>query len=76
MTIPTQPKNYCECTYIGTLSSESYACWYDEETELPFVNHRPCECGCTNELKLYQRGNEILTLCSICHTFGDKEITP
>jgi len=58
-------KHKCECPTKGVLK-EGMESWYDEELELPFVNHKPNECKCTNELKRYKRGNKKLWLCSCC----------
>ena len=63
----------CECMEEGILK-EGMASWYDEETELPFVNHKPGECKCTNELKQYWRDGKKIWLCSCCCVFADKEV--
>ncbi|KKM13381.1 hypothetical protein LCGC14_1716780 [marine sediment metagenome] len=46
----------CECPTKGRLQA-GMAKEYDTEKELPFVNHKPNECECTNELKQYFRSN-------------------
>lgn len=53
----------CECPVEGVLRPEM-ASWYHDSRELPFVNHEPGECKCTNELELYERDGKQLTLCS------------
>ena len=63
----------CECNMDSTLSpSEAYK--YDEDTELPFVNHKPNECKCRNDLRQYIRDGKKIWLCSCCCLFGDEEI--
>ena len=58
-------KNKCECKRTGKLKI-GFDNWYDEKLELPFVNHKPGKCKCTNELKIYNRNGKKLTLCSCC----------
>lgn len=55
--------NKCECPGTGKLYFDSM---YDEETELPFVNHDPYECQCINDLRLYWRDGKLIVLCSNC----------
>lgn len=62
----------CQCDQEGKLGCPES--WYDAELELPYVNHKPNECRCTNDLKLYKRGGKQLWLCSICWTSNDKEV--
>jgi hypothetical protein len=66
----TKTKDRCECPHEAVLNS-LVSGWYDEETELPFASHAPGACRCTNELQLFLRGDEVLTLCSCCHVPGD-----
>lgn len=61
----------CECPEIGELGC--FPSWYDPVTELPFVNHEPKQCLCTNQIKLYRRKTTFLHLCSICCLIGDVE---
>jgi hypothetical protein len=63
----------CECPDTSSLEL-GFESWYDPETELPFVNHLPGACACTNEIKLYRQGKQLLYLCSSCHTFNDNEV--
>lgn len=55
----------CECPEKGILNS-MIADWYDREKELPFVNHKPLECKCQNDIKLYSRKGKKMFLCSNC----------
>lgn len=64
----------CECGETGKLNS-MIADWYDQEKELPFVNHKPNECKCVNNLKKYIRNGKKVWLCSCCCLSSDKEIT-
>ena len=64
-------KRKCECPERGVLSL--FADWYDPETELPYVDHEPGECKCTNELKKYKRDGKVLWLCSCCCLNSDEE---
>lgn len=61
----------CECVETG--KPPSYILYmYDEETELPFVNHEPGKCRCTNELKLYRCSDGVeRILCSCCNKSND-----
>ncbi len=63
----------CECNEEGVLR-EGFASWYDTVKELPFVNHKPNKCKCTNELKKYIRKGKEIWLCSICCLSSDKEV--
>ena len=47
---------------------------YDSVKELPFVNHKPGECKCTNELKQYIKHGKKVWLCSNCTFMGEEEI--
>lgn len=58
-------KARCECPNKGTLFNDLLPL-YDPKTELPFVEHKPNECKCTNGLKRYNRDGKILWLCSCC----------
>lgn len=60
----------CQCPSQGVLNPEM-AKMYDSVYELPFVNHEPGKCECTNGLQLYHRGEHVLWLCSNCHVSGD-----
>lgn len=60
---------YCECPEIGELGCSILQ--YDAETEAPYVNHKPNECKCTNDLQLYNRKGKNIYLCSICNLPGD-----
>ena len=61
----------CECDQTGKLMP-GMVDLYDEETELPYVNHKPGECKCTNGLKRYKRNGKIIVLCSCCNLLGDE----
>ena len=54
----------CDCPNEGKLGCPPSR--YDAETELPFVNHEPGKCKCVNNILRYQRGGDLLNLCSIC----------
>ena len=62
-------KEICECNQKGILQPRMKN-WYSEE-ELPFVNHEPGECKCTNELKQYIRNGKKVWLCSNCKLISD-----
>lgn len=64
--------NKCECKNTGILRPDM-ASWYDSEKELPFVNHEPNECKCTNELKQYIKDKKKVWLCSCC-VMGEEEV--
>jgi len=55
----------CECKGTGVLRDDMIHL-YDEEKELPFVNHKPNECKCTNNLKQYWKDGKKVWLCSCC----------
>lgn len=55
----------CECNNVGKLFP-GYENMYDPKKELPFVNHTPGECKCTNELKQYWKNGKKVWLCSCC----------
>lgn len=61
------------CPERGVLG-EGMADQYDPVTELPFTNHEPHQCRCTNDLKLYKRKGRLMMFCSICWMPGDKEV--
>lgn len=63
-------KKKCQCNNTGNLSP-GFESMYEPEKELPFVNHEPGKCKCTNELKEYKRGGEKVWLCSYCNMFND-----
>jgi hypothetical protein len=67
-------KDHCECPQEGKLTYAMRG-WYDARTELPYVDHKPGECRCTNDLRLYERDGQALTLCSCCVLSSDKEIS-
>ena len=58
-------KYKCECQETGELKP-SMESWYDSEKELPFVNHEPGECKCTNKLKEVMQEDKKKWLCSCC----------
>jgi hypothetical protein len=62
----------CECPNEGALGCP--ASWYNPVTELPYVNHQPNECRCTNDIRLYKRDGKLLHLCSICSLLGDEPV--
>lgn len=62
----------CECPELSVLK-EHMKMFYDPELELPFVDHEPGKCKCTNKIKAYKRGNKILYFCSCCKLLGDLE---
>jgi len=62
----------CECNKKGVLNP-IIEHMYDKERELPFVNHKPNKCRCTNDLKQYIRKSKKLWLCSCCCLSSDKE---
>jgi len=63
----------CECDEEGVLKLETSS-MYDKEKELPFVNHKPNECKCTNDLKQYIRNGKKVWLCSCCCLSSDDKI--
>lgn len=63
----------CECDDNGKLPP-GMSGMYDRVTELPFVNHKPGECKCTNELRQYLRNGKEVWLCSCCCLDTDKQI--
>lgn len=60
----------CECDNVGIQSWPDK--WYDDELELPYVNHAPHQCRCTNNLRLFERDGKQLLLCSCCFLSTDK----
>lgn len=69
-----KPADHCECPSKGVLNP-GMASYYDAESELPFVNHEPGKCKCTNDLALFKcKDGVIRTLCSCCSRIGDKRI--
>lgn len=63
----------CECNEVGLLKSGMES-MYDSKEELPFVNHKPNECKCTNNLQRYSRDGKKVWLCSCCCLISDKLI--
>ena len=63
---------HCECPSKGVLRSDIADLYND--VELPFVDHAPGECKCTNDLRMYERDGKHLMLCSCCCLSSDKEI--
>lgn len=63
----------CECDEKGVLNPVMTS-MYDNETELPFVDHKPNECKCKNDLKQYLRHKKKVWLCSNCSLSTDKQI--
>lgn len=64
----------CECPEEG-VKNISMRGWYDQKNEWPFVKHKPGQCRCTNEIKLYERDGKRLWLCSNCYMSGDREVS-
>jgi hypothetical protein len=71
-TMNEQMEIKCQCDETGTLQI-GWEWSYDEKKELPYVNHAPNECKCTNELKRYLRDGKEIWLCSCC-CMGDEEV--
>jgi predicted SprT family Zn-dependent metalloprotease len=65
-------KKKCQCPYKGNAPPWPESLYSEEEKV--GMNHKPNECKCTNDIRLYQRGNRKLYLCSRCHLPGDMEI--
>lgn len=63
--------NICQCEEEGILRPGMER-MYESDTELPFVNHQPGQCKCTNELQRYMRAGVAVTLCSCCVLSTDK----
>lgn len=63
----------CQCDSIGKLQP-GMGSWYNPVTELPFVNHSPGKCKCTNDLKKYLRDGKEVMLCSCCCLSSDKRV--
>lgn len=57
--------NKCECQETAVLK-RGMSSWYDKEKELPFVDHDPGKCKCTNDLKQYWKNKKKVWLCSCC----------
>lgn len=55
----------CQCPEEGSVPEDRLN-EYEAEKERPYVNHKPGECKCTNELTLWRRDGKELWLCSIC----------
>jgi hypothetical protein len=62
----------CECHGNGGPPSDIWHL-YDPIKELPFVFHKPDECKCLNDLRLYKVLDKELFLCSVCWT-GQEEV--
>ena len=58
----------CECPKTGRNPIGSgLEDLYDPINELPFVQHEPHKCKCTNDIQPYeQEDGTILNLCSCC----------
>ena len=54
----------CGCKNKGELKIGIESLYSKEE--LPFVNHEPNECKCTNELRKYKKEGKEVWLCSNC----------
>jgi hypothetical protein len=61
----------CQCQQTGTLLPHM-ASWYSAE-DLPYVNHKPNECKCKNDLKQYWKDGKKVWLCSCC-VMGETEV--
>lgn len=46
---------------------------YDPIKELPYVDHEPGKCKCTNNIRLYLRNGKKVFLCSNC-VLGEEEV--
>jgi hypothetical protein len=65
---------HCECQHVGRLPP-GFASMYDPVNELPFVNHKPGKCKCTNNLRHYKCSDgEVRLLCSCCNLIDDMEL--
>ena len=64
-------KQHCECDQKGFLNP-TIAFLYDAVEELPYVDHEPGECKCTNSLAQYDRRGRVVTLCSVYYNSEDK----
>lgn len=61
----------CQCNHQGILVfGQSHL--YDPVTELPFVDHAPGDCRCTNDLRWFVRDGLRVLLCSCCWTNDDE----
>lgn len=63
----------CQCDQIGVLNPR-FLSWYDPVTELPFVEHEPEKCACTNNLRQFVRKEKVIWLCSNCYTSTDEPV--
>ena len=63
----------CQCPDTADANKMIYPLDFSKEEKLGMF-HEPNKCKCTNDLKLYKRGNKKLWLCSCCHIFGDEEV--
>ena len=64
----------CQCPETGYVTANRLI-MYDVVKERPYVNHKPGECKCTNDIRLYNRNGELLYLCSCCYMSNDKLVT-
>ena len=62
----------CECNGTAILNP-NWIDAYDPITELPFVEHKPNECKCTNDLKQYWKNGKKVWLCSCC-VMGEEKV--
>lgn len=63
----------CQCNTESILRTDMRHLYHPTK-ELPFVNHKPNECKCTNDLKQYIREDKKIWLCSCCCLAFDKEV--
>ncbi|KKN18189.1 hypothetical protein LCGC14_0958250 [marine sediment metagenome] len=62
----------CQCDDTGFVPEERQ-CMYSAEEKIG-MNHEPNKCEGWYKIKKYQRGEEVLYLCSSCHILGDIEL--
>ena len=65
---------HCECVLEVKELQADMAGLYHPILERPYVVHKPHECKCTNDLRLYQMADgSIKYLCSCC-CCGEPEV--
>lgn len=64
----------CQCPYDQVVTDAVSRSRYNPVTERSFLNHKPGECQCQNDLRQYDRDGKILWLCSCCVLLGDVPI--
>ncbi len=66
-------KKRCECQDASPPARFWERYIYDKKKELPFVEHKPNECKCSNDLRQFWRNGKKVWLCSNCQR-GEEEL--